>query len=353
MARPTLASLAHELGVSRQTVSNVLNAPERVKPATRERVAAAIEAAGYRPSAAARQLRTRRSMNLGMRLRPATDGINGSILDRFLHAVTEAAQAVGYRLTLFCADTDEDEIRQFERLLPVAGLDGFILTDSRRGDVRTRWLQEQGTPFAVFGRPWDDGDASPADHPWVDIDGAAGTAAAVAMLVAQGHTRIGFLGGAGSGPMGEDRREGWERGMRESGLAHLVPELSAVAPDTIPGGIAGGLQLVAKGATALVCSSDALGIGALDILREARPGLVLPGEHNLRAAAVGFDNTPVAAALGLSSVDQPVEDAARHLIRLLTHDLAGQPDGAAPPENHLLLTPRVVERVPLPVSGPR
>lgn len=352
MPRPTLASLAKELGVSRQTISNVLNSPERVKPATRERVAAAIAAAGYRPSAAARQLRTRRSMNLGMRLRPATDGINGSILDRFLHAVTESAQSVGYRLTLFCANSDEDEIRQFEQLLPVAGLDGFILTDSSPADVRTQWLQEQGTPFAVFGRPWENGGASPTDHPWVDVDGAAGTAAAVAMLVARGHSRIGFLGGAGSGPIGQDRRAGWERGMRASGLADHVAELGATAPDTVSGGITGGRQLVAKGATALVCSSDALGIGALDSLREAHPGLLLPGESKLRAAAVGFDNTPVAAALGLTSVDQPVEDAARHLIRLLTHSLAGQPDGT-PPENHLLLAPRVVERVPLPVVGPR
>lgn len=134
MPRPTLASLAGELAVSRQTISNVLNAPHKVKPATRERVQAAIVAAGYRPSAAARQLRTQRSMNFGMRLLPATDGINGAVLDRFLHALTEAAQSAGYRLTLFCADSDRDEIRQYEQLLDVAGLDGFILTSSTPDD---------------------------------------------------------------------------------------------------------------------------------------------------------------------------------------------------------------------------
>ena len=129
MARPTLASLAAELGVSRQTISNVINAPDRVKPATLERVRAAIEAAGYRPSAAARQLRTRRSMNLGMRLMPATDGINGSILDRFLHALTESAQDAGYRLTLFCADSHEDEVLQYGR---EAGPFGKVLRQTAR-----------------------------------------------------------------------------------------------------------------------------------------------------------------------------------------------------------------------------
>ena len=206
MARPTLASLAAELGVSRQTISNVINSPDRVKPATLERVRAAIEAAGYRPSAAARQLRTRRSMNLGMRLMPATDGINGSILDRFLHALTESAQDAGYRLTLFCADSHEDEVLQYGELLNVAGIDAFILTSSSRNDVRTKWLQDNGTPFAVFGRPWE---TAPGDdaarHPWVDIDGAAGTAEAVTMLTGQGHTHIAFLGWQDGGPVGEDR----------------------------------------------------------------------------------------------------------------------------------------------------
>lgn len=351
MPRPTLASLAKELGVSRQTISNVLNAPHRVKPATRDRVKAAIDAAGYRPSAAARQLRTHRSMNLGMRLLPATDGINGSILDRFLHSVTESAQAAGYRLTLFCADSNDDEVRQYEQLLDVAGLDGFILTSSSPNDIRTRWLEERGTPFAVFGRPWDE-ETSPAWYPWVDVDGAAGTADAVVMLSEQGHSSIGFLGGSDSGPVARNRRAGWERAMRASGLAGHVANLSAASPDTIADGISGGRELAAKGATAIVCSSDSLAIGALDSLRELHPSLLIPGERNgseLQAAVVGFDDTPVAAALGLSSVAQPIEDVARHIIRLLTYELALHSEGDVPPDNHLLLAPRVVERVPLHV----
>lgn len=356
MARPTLASLANELGVSRQTISNALNAPDRVKPATLKRVLDAIEAAGYRPSAAARQLRTRRSMNLGMRLLPATDGINGSILDRFLHALTESAQAAGYRLTLFCADTDDDEIRQYEELLHVAGLDGFILTSSRRDDTRTRWLQEHGIPFAIFGRPWGEFQLdSSARHPWVDIDGGAGTAEAVTLLVRQGHSRIGFLGWQDGGPVGDDRRAGWEQAMRASGLSEHISGLRISTPDTIAGGVSGGRELIQRDATAIVCASDSLAIGALESLRELRPGLFLPGQPagpGLRAAVVGFDDTPVAAALGLSSVAQPVEDAARHIVRLLTYELAGYPAAGTTPDESLLLTPHVVERVPLPLAPP-
>jgi DNA-binding LacI/PurR family transcriptional regulator len=346
--RPTLASLAKELGVSRQTISNVLNAPHRVKPATRDRVKAAVDAAGYRPSAAARQLRTRRSMTLGMRLMPVTDRVNGSILDRFLHSVTESAQAEGYRLTLFCADSEEDEVRQYEQLLDIAGLDGFILTASSRNDIRTRWLEEHGAPFAVFGRPWADGRTSSSAYPWIDVDGAAGTAEAVAMLAAKGHSAIGFLGSSGGGPVNDDRREGWERAMRASGLAKHAADLSMAAPDTVAGGISGGRILAARGATAIVCSSDSLAIGALDSLRNLYPGLALARARTTasQAAVVGFDDTPVAAALGLSSVAQPVEEAGRHIVRLLMNELAGSHEGM-PEENHLLLTPSVVERVPL------
>lgn len=361
MSRHTLASLASELGVSRQTISNVLNAPHKVKPATRERVQAAIAAAGYRPSAAARQLRTQRSMNFGMRLFPATDGINGAILDRFLHALTEAAQSAGYRLTLFCADSDEEEVRQYEQLLDVAGLDGFILTSSRPDDVRTHWLGERGTPFAVFGRPWDAaGHSAPADHPWVDVDGAAGTEEAVRMLLTQGHSRIGFLGWHTGSPVGADRRQGWERAMTAAGHGQDLHVLGVEAEDTVAGGASGAALLASRGATAMVCSSDSLALGAMEKLREAQPGAFLSGQPAGpagRAAIVGFDDTPVAAALGLSSVAQPVEEAARHIIGLLTHELAGNAAAArsgagAPPARQLLLAPRVVERIPLPLASP-
>ncbi|KQR72850.1 LacI family transcriptional regulator [Arthrobacter sp. Leaf337] len=350
MARPTLASLARELAVSRQTISNVLNAPHKVKPATRERIQAAIEAAGYRPSAAARQLRTQRSMNFGMRLLPATDGINGAVLDRFLHALTEATQAAGYRLTLFCADSDSDEIRQYEELLDVAGLDGFILTSSTPDDARTRWLQERGTPFAVFGRPWDSaGRPTSGSHSWVDVDGAAGTEQAVQMLLEQGHSRIGFLGWYTGNPVGADRRRGWQRAMDAAGHRRDVPDLSVEAEETVAGGASGAALLASRGATAIVCSSDSLALGAMEKLRELRPGTGRP-------AVVGFDNTPVAAALGLLSVAQPVEEAARHIIRVLTYELASNGTAGAatpatnPPDRQLLLAPHVVERIPLPLA---
>lgn len=346
MAKATLVSLANALGVSRQTISNAINAPERVKPETLARVQRAIAEAGYRPSAAARQLRTRRSMNLGIRMIPGADGINGSIYDRFLHSLAEAAQERGYRLTLFYAASDADEIEQYGQLLDVADLDGFVLTGTHRDDERTAWLLERGVPFAAFGRPWsDDGDPFASAHAWVDVDGGAGTEEATRALMAQGHRRIGFLGWPTGSGVGDDRRAGWRRGLSHGPLADdasraAAAELDIQTEDGVARGADGAALLVGAGATAVVCASDSLALGALAALRSLPPGTPPP-------AVVGFDDTPVAAAIGLSSVAQPIESVARQIIAVLTHGLGGRDDGTTPePPRHVLLPAAFVERTP-------
>lgn len=347
MSKATLVSLAESLGVSRQTISNVINAPHRVKPETRVRVQHAIAESGYRPSAAARQLRTRRSMNLGIRMMPVVDGINGSILDRFLHALTEAAQQEGYRLTLFCAESDSGEVRQYEELLKVADLDGFVLTGTHHGDDRTAWLLEHEVPFAAFGRPWSSVENPfTSRHAWVDVDGGAGTEQATRTLIEQGHTAVGFLGWPEGSGAGDDRRAGWARAMQAAGLS--ADALDVQADDGVPAGAQGAERLAARGATALVCASDSLALGASAKLRQLLPEQSSP-------AVIGFDDTPVAAAVGLSSVSQPTEDAARHIVAVLAHQLAGSNladgDDAPAPERHLLLPPTLIQRTPYSFSS--
>lgn len=342
MAKTTLVSLAESLGVSRQTISNVINAPHRVKAETRMRVQHAIAESGYRPSAAGRQLRTRRSMNLGIRMMPVVDGINGSILDRFLHALTEAAQHDGYRLTLFCADTDDGEIQQYEDLLNVADLDGFVLTGTHHGDRRAAWLLEHDIPFASFGRPWSDvEDPFSSLHPWVDVDGGAGTEQATRLLLDQGHATIGFLGWPTGSGAGDDRRSGWRRAMAATDVS--LETLNVEADDGVPAGARGAEQLIAAGATAVVCASDSLALGALAVFRQRHPTPATPD-------VFGFDNTPVATAVGLSSIAQPIEGAARHIIRVLAHTLSGDADSGRP-EKHLLLPPTLAQRIPHPLAG--
>ena len=181
-ANVTIATVARHANVSRQTVSNVLNSPDLVRAETRDRVRAAIEELGYRTNLAARQMRTGRSRLIAVRIDPVRDGIETSVLDRFLHGLTEASAPAGYRVMLYTATDDRTEIATYEDLLASYALDAFVLTHTHHGDSRTAWLAEPGVPFVTFGRPWGGVD----QHPWVDVDGAAGTAAATRHLLAAG-----------------------------------------------------------------------------------------------------------------------------------------------------------------------
>ena len=333
-ARPTLESVAREAGVSRQTVSNVLNAPHLVGDETRRRVEAVIARTGYRPVKAAQTLRTRRSflIAVGLQTTPAED--RGEVEHGFLHALTERAQLRGYRTLLYTVEDDDAEIGTYESLLSEYDLDGFVLTGTHTGDKRTAWLDQQKIPFVTFGRPWG---AAAARHSWVDVDGASGVGAATRHLIGLGHTSIAFLGWPEGSGVGEDRLAGWLAACREAGL----PTDGLVL--RMENGFAAGrsacaeLLLAASPPTAFVCVSDVIALGAWSELTARSP------EPGTRSAVVGFDDSAAAALAGLSSVRQPLADvAAACLDCLQKHEAPPAARDAAP--DTVLLEPRLVVR---------
>ena len=252
--RATLDSVAALAGVSKQTVSNVLNAPQLVRAETARRVSAAIEQLEYRPHRAAQQLRTRRSRVLGLRVET---NYGDAVFDRFLHALTAATNALDYRLMLYTADSDRDEIKAYADLLDRWDLDGFILTGTHPGDRRTSYLAGAGIACVTFGRPWDDSD----HHAWVDVDGAAGTRAATEHLIERGHRRIGFLGWPAGSGVGDNRLSGWADAMAAVGLP--LPEPSRAVNDVVHGRSAAAELLDRGQPTAVVCASDVLALGVM------------------------------------------------------------------------------------------
>lgn len=303
MKRPTLDTLAADIGVSRQTVSNVLNKPDRVAPQTRRRVLDAIEKTGYRPSAAARALRTQQTYNIAMRLSNAGDGINGAVMDGFLHALTTAAGRHGYRIVLFTAATDGAEIDVIREFRDSKAVDGTILTDTHVADERPGAISALGMPLVAFGRPW----RGVSKHSWVDIDGRAGIAEATHHLMSLGRSPVGYIGWPETSGVGKDRHAGWieATGYPASDQARYAEQ----GEDSLDSGTAAMAALHARGVTAVVCASDSLALGAGRYL----------DNHRIDGTVVGFDDTPVARMVGLSSLRQPVEDVAEHVIDLLIH----------------------------------
>jgi DNA-binding LacI/PurR family transcriptional regulator len=332
---PTVLDVGRVAGVSRQTVSNVLNSPDVVKPETRARVEAAIAQLGYRPHASARRLRTRRSSTIGIRLDPMTNGISGSVHDRFLHALTEKADVLGLRVMLFTATDPQDEIRQIRRLHEGSDVDAFVLTSTMFGDPRTQWLVEHDIPFVTFGRPWGIDDVNDPHHRWVDVDGRTGLRLATAHLLAEGDRRVVYLGWPSPSGTGDDRRRGWRDEMEfSSGLSRVdLDSLQLGVRDGVTEGREAIRDLIEAGIAfdAIVCASDSLALGALLLVGPDIP-------------VIGYDNTPVAQAVGLSSVEQPLDEVAAGVLELILKPSGSLGANASDDSRHRLVEPRLIVR---------
>jgi DNA-binding LacI/PurR family transcriptional regulator len=306
-----------------------------VREETRLRVEAVITETGYRPLRAAQTLRTRRSHLIAVII-PAPGEGHGELHNEFLHAITKRAQRSGYRVLLFTAASDAEEIRAYTELLDDYTLDAFVLTGTHTGDRRTSWLRRRDVPFVTFGRPW----GGPDNHPWVDVDGASGERAATAHLVAAGHQRIAFLGWPEGSGVGDDRAAGWRSACREAGLP--TAGLRLQMEDELDEGRSACAKLLRAGdpPTAFACVSDTIALGAWTELT-AR-GMV-PGRD---AAVAGFDNTIAAEIVGLTSIAQPLEAVADACLDTLDGLLTtARSDRRAPaPQRRVLLEPRLVLR---------
>jgi DNA-binding LacI/PurR family transcriptional regulator len=311
---PTLADVAERAGVSRQTVSNAVNNPELLRADTLARVQAAIRELGYRPNRAARNLRTRSTHLIGMRFPPAQEGTANATMDRFVHTLVDASREAGYHVLLFSGE-DGEPISGYGELVRSTSVDAFVITDTFLGNPQAAWLAARGVPFVAFGRPWDldTHSGSPGHHPWVDVDGAAGTRRATDHLLDAGHTRVAWIGWRKDSVIGEDRRSGWGDALRARGLP--TSGLASRVEDCVSSGREAAAVLLDEAApTGFVCASDTLAMGVLDTL--AARGLC-PGRE---VAVVGFDDSQVAQLTpgGLTSVRQPLEQVAVEVVSALS-----------------------------------
>ncbi|MEU6655686.1 LacI family DNA-binding transcriptional regulator [Streptomyces sp. NPDC046900] len=326
----TLVMVAHRAGVSPQTVSNAINSPNLLRPDTLQRVRRAIDALGYRPHRAAQSLRTRSSKLIGYAIKPVPPDTSNPVMDGFLHALSQTADDSGHRILLFAAPDGPTELDAYQELLDTYSVDGFVLSGTTHGDPRQPWLAKRSVPFAAFGRMWSGRQVGD----WVDVDGAAGTAAAVEHLVTQGHKKIAFLGWPRGSGAGDDRATGWKRAMQRHGLP-VRGRHAETFDDVELSRVAAG-PLLDAGATAVVAASDTLAVGCYRALADR--GLT-PGED---VVVTGFDDTPAARLLTppLTSVTQPLGAAGRECVRLLLARIA---DPDREPER-LLLAPELVVR---------
>ncbi len=363
MAKPasqatSMTDVARRADVSLQTVSNVLNRPERVRPATRKRVLDAIRALDYTPNVAARRLRSARASTIAVRLDSNTvDGAPGRglyagfIQDEFVYQLTAAAEQRGIKVIAYTAGGPDEEIRRLSELLKSRDADGVVLTSTTEGDRRPDILQSLEVPFISFGRPWGATDLYSTAHPWVDVDGASGTALATRLFWNRGHRDIGFIGwpfrqhrGRAPESVNEDRFQGWQdtmRSLRRDLPVRALSTRAAFSEESLDGGRGAARALLANHPeiTAIVCASDTLALGAsLEAVRLRRRDVQVSG----------FDNSPAAAEFGFSSLDQGLPSVADRALQVLMGDSGNQirhvDFAAASTSSHVLMQAVLIER---------
>ncbi len=306
-----LEDIARQAGVSKATVSRVLNEQPGVSPATRRAVMTALAVLGYdRPS----------------RLRPRSSGLIGLIVAElqnpvfpaFAQVIETALSRHGYTAVL-CTQTPEGAGEdEYVGMLLDRGVSGIIFVSGLHADLtidRSRYedLRRQKLPM-VFVNGYLPG----LGITTLSCDDVAAGRIATGHLAGLGHRRIGFISGPARYSTVQRRLAGYRATMREL-LGSSPDDLIELAPFDVEGGHTAAAALLAQGATALVCGSDMMALGAIRAARRA--GLRVPED----VSVVGADDSPLMTFTDppLTTVRQPAQNIGRAAVRTITDEIKG------------------------------
>lgn len=293
----TLDDIAKQAGVSRSTVSRVVNGHPNVRAEVRERVQKVVRSTGYVPHAAARTLASQRSWTIGLVLpRSVSSFFTDPYFVRLTQGVAQSCNQSNYTLGLFLLNTKEDEDKIYSRVSRSGYLDGVLVQSGQRGEKLIDCLAKSEIPLVVLGRPFQQIDVS-----YIDVDNVTAAFHAVSHLIRLGYRRIATITGPTNTTVGHDRKEGYLRALNERGLD---PDESLVVESDFSeaGGYYAMQQLLAARPEAVFAASDIMAIGAMRAAQEA--GLKVPED----IAFVGFDDLPQAAIPHpqLTTIRQPI-----------------------------------------------
>lgn len=327
----SMRDVAAAASVSLGTVSNVLNSPDKVAPATVDRVHKAITELGFVRNDAARQLKAGRSRCVGL--------IVLDVGNPFFTDLARAAerQAAENNLTLLLGTSDDDVAREHMYIETFDEQRVFGVLVSPVGDDLSRLeaLHQRGTPVVLVDR-----NGQGTVFPSVTVDDVAGGALACEHLCETGRRRLAFVGG----PCGLHQVADRLRGAREA-IARVpgatlevieTPALSVLA------GRAAGEEIRRRPADerpdAVFCANDLLAIGILQALTMLGD-IAVPRD----IALIGYDDIDFAqsAVVPLSSISQPSRQLGSSAIELLVDEMSRSPQT---PPRHVLFQPQLVVR---------
>src|SRR3954447_5029615 len=307
--RPTLATVATALGVSRMTVSNAFNRPDQLSPELREKVLKTAQELGYAgPNPVARTLSKGRTGSIGVVIdAPLTLAFTDPAAVEMLHGVATVCEERELGLSLVPRIPGRDA-----ELVRSALVDGFVVYCIADNDPRLEAIVERRLPYALI-----DNAPGIADLQ-VNIDDRGAARATAEHLTRLGHTRVAIvLGWEDAAPerhyVARERLAGWREGFPAAGIDwDQVPIATAPGFDRETGRLSGAQLLdTAPRPTAIVCVSDVMALGVIDAAR-AR-GIRVPDQLSV----AGFDDTPGAQRAGPTTARQPHSEKGAQALRLL------------------------------------
>ena len=312
--RATVHEVATEAGVSRGTVSRVLNGERYVSAEARSAIEAAIAKTGYVPNLAARNLVMQRSQAIAFLVHePHSMFVEDPNIGDILLGANRALSTAGYLMTTLVIDSADDTER-IGRYLSGGVVDGIIVVSARQHDPLTAIIRRLGLPAAFVGHPPDIDDI-----PFVGIDNRKAAESITRRLLETGRRRVGMVAAALDRDSGADRLAGFTAATGDAFDPALV---SSVDLYSYSEGVRGMRELLQRepAIDGVFAASDSLAAGAMDVLREA--GYRVPVD----VGVVGFDNSVWAQRCepALSTVDQPAAGLGERAAQSVLAQLAGE-----------------------------
>lgn len=327
---PTLEAVAAEAGVSRSTVSRVVNGSEHVRPDVVTAVTAAIERLNYVPNRAARSLANRQTMAIALVVPEDTSRFFGDpFFAEIVQGITQGLENSDYVLNLQLASPSAPSEKTIRYLLG-GNVDGAIVVSHHSGDDFFTTL-DATMPVVFGGRPF-----HPEQHnnAFVDVDNRAGGALGTQYLIDLGRRRIATIAGPENMQAPIDRHQGWIDAVTDAGLA---TDLVVHGDFTLASGAASMRELLDRSGEidGLFVASDLMATGAISVLRER--GIRVPED----IAVVGFDDSSAATSgeIRLTTVHQPSREMGAEMARMMLAMLRGES-----PERERVMPTRLVVR---------
>jgi LacI family transcriptional regulator len=292
-----LEEIAKLSGVSRSTVSRVVNDDPNVRHETRQRVLEIIQQVNYKPHTLARGLAGGHTRVISLVI---PEGVTRLFSDPYfpilIQGVSIACNAHDYSVLLWLADP-EYERRSINRFVQNKLTDGTIVASMLNDDPLVDALTHESAPFILVGR-----NPNLEQISYVDVDNQSGARLAISHLLSIGYRRIAAISGPLNMIAGIDRLEGYKQTLHQWNVP-IDPDLIAEGDFSEESGYIAMQRLASRRPEAVFAASDSMAIGAMRAMRE----------HNLRVpqdiALVGFDDIPVAAHTdpALTTVRQPIQ----------------------------------------------